>query len=75
LFSATFPTIVQEWANEYLKHQNVMVSNKKMVDANTRVMQNFMKVYRSNKNDALVKMLRTEEEESKRDHRSVFQNR
>jgi ATP-dependent RNA helicase DDX3X len=70
LFSATFPTEVQIWANDWLKKANVMVSNRKLVDANTRVMQKFIKVRgQEEKNEQLLKLLKAETEEAVKEDR------
>ncbi|KAL7075495.1 hypothetical protein ACQ4LE_005360 [Meloidogyne hapla] len=68
LFSATFPPEVQMWANEWLKKENVMVSNRKLVDANPRIIQKFMKVTRAEKNNELLKLLKQEEEDAKKEN-------
>nr|CAD2141651.1 unnamed protein product [Meloidogyne enterolobii] len=68
LFSATFPPEVQVWASEWLKKENVMVSNRKLVDANPRIIQKFMKVSRGEKNNELLKLLKQEEEDAKKEN-------
>jgi superfamily II DNA/RNA helicase len=72
LFSATFPQEIQEWANDWLKKDNVMVSNSKLIDANPRIIQEFMLVGRIQKTHILEKILKKEEEEAKRLDRKLF---
>jgi superfamily II DNA/RNA helicase len=74
LFSATFPQEIQEWANDWLKKDNVMVSNSKLIDANPRIIQEFMLVGRIQKTHILEKILKKEEEEAKRLDRKLFLN-
>lgn len=59
------------WANEWLKKQNVMVSNRKLVDANPRIIQKFMKVSRGDKNNELLKLLKQEEDDAKKENRTT----
>jgi superfamily II DNA/RNA helicase len=60
---------VQGWANEWLKKENVMVSNRKLVSANSRVVQKFVKVVREKKKDKLLEMLQAEEQEAAQENR------
>uniref|UniRef100_A0A915DAM9 RNA helicase n=1 Tax=Ditylenchus dipsaci TaxID=166011 RepID=A0A915DAM9_9BILA len=66
LFSATFPELIQEWANEWMRPKNVMVSNKKLTTANHRVRQDFHLVAESEKKTKLLEMLNEELAELKK---------
>jgi hypothetical protein len=63
---------VQVWANDWLKKENAMVSNRKLVDANSRVVQKFLKVTREDKNTVLMKMLKKEVDEAKEENREFL---
>ena len=49
-----------------------MVSNRKLVNANSRVVQKFMKVSKPEKNDTLLQLLLKEEEDAKQENRKSF---
>jgi len=49
-----------------------MVSNRKLVDANPRIIQKFMKVSRGEKNNELLKLLKQEEEDAKKENRKFL---
>ncbi|KAI1730199.1 DEAD/DEAH box helicase domain-containing protein [Ditylenchus destructor] len=65
LFSATFPPEVQRWADEWLREQNIMISNKKPTSANTKVAQSFVQVTESQKKEKLLELLKAELEKAK----------
>ncbi|KAI1719008.1 DEAD/DEAH box helicase domain-containing protein [Ditylenchus destructor] len=65
LFSATFPPEVQRWADEWLREQNIMISNKKPTSANTKVAQSFVLVTESQKKEKLLELLKAELEKAK----------
>lgn len=64
LFSATFPTFIQRLSADVLKPNNVMVSNKKMVATNTKVVQSFIAVFKDNKKRALFDILKSDMEKA-----------
>lgn len=66
LFSATFPPIVQEWANDWMKADSMMVSNRKLVAANSRIQQCFVVVGKQNKKDTLLRLLQLELEKARK---------
>ena len=72
MFSALFSPEVQEWANEWLKKDHVMVSHRKMLDVNPRVIQQFLVVGRLQKTQTVDKILKKEVEEAKRLDRKLF---
>uniref|UniRef100_A0A914C4E4 RNA helicase n=1 Tax=Acrobeloides nanus TaxID=290746 RepID=A0A914C4E4_9BILA len=66
MFSATFEQQVQNMGKYFLKDDFVLVSNKKYVSANSRVQQNFVEVYKQDKNEKLREILSAEMEEAKK---------
>jgi len=65
LFSATFPELVQKLSNDVLKPNSVMVSNRKLVATNNKVMQRFILISKEGKKDALLELLQKELEQAK----------
>lgn len=60
LFSATFPPLIQRLSNDILKNNNVMISNKKLVAPNNKIIQTFQPVLKEGKKAALLKILKDE---------------
>uniref|UniRef100_A0A915E3P7 Helicase C-terminal domain-containing protein n=1 Tax=Ditylenchus dipsaci TaxID=166011 RepID=A0A915E3P7_9BILA len=56
---------ISKLSAEVLKPDSVMISNKKLVSANSRVAQRFMLVAKEGKKDALLELLQKEIEDSK----------
>uniref|UniRef100_A0A915MBD2 RNA helicase n=1 Tax=Meloidogyne javanica TaxID=6303 RepID=A0A915MBD2_MELJA len=60
LFSATFPTDIQQLASELLRDQFVFASNKKPVSPNSKIVQNFYQVETNHKTEFLLELLQKE---------------
>lgn len=66
LFSATFRPEIQHLSATVLRDDYVMVSNRKYVATNAKVMQNFIKVSGDQKKQALLELLKCDFEEAKK---------
>lgn len=72
MFSATFPPEIQRWADEWLREQNVMVSNRKPASANNKVVQNFLNVPERDKKEKVLQLLNKELENMKMSSRKCY---
>ncbi|KAL3101142.1 hypothetical protein niasHS_001602 [Heterodera schachtii] len=66
LFSATFPLVVQNWADEWMRKDSMMVSNKRLVAANSRIKQKFLMVPNTAKKDVLLRLFQLELQTAKK---------